>query len=39
MHLNKLREIQKIKGETFRFSTIGSDGGGESSDDEAHAKN
>ena len=25
MHLNKLRDIKKIKGEVFRFSRIGAD--------------
>jgi hypothetical protein len=32
MHLNKLRDIKKIKGETFVFSRIGADDD-ESSDD------
>jgi hypothetical protein len=33
MHLNKLRDIKKIKGETFRFSRIGLADEDESSDD------
>ena len=35
MHLNKLRDIKKIKGETFRFSRIGADDDEDSSDNEA----
>lgn len=33
MHLNKLRDIKKIKGEPFRFSRIGADDDEDSSDD------
>jgi len=33
MHLNKLRDIKRIKGEHFKFSTIGDDNE-DSSDDE-----
>ena len=33
MHLNKLRDIKKIKGEPFRFSRIGADDHEDSSDD------
>ena len=33
MHLNKLRDIKKIKNEVFKFSRIGADDD-ESSDDE-----
>jgi hypothetical protein len=35
MHLNKLRDIKKIKGESFRFSRIGLADEDESSDDGA----
>lgn len=35
MHLNKLRDIKKIKGETFRFSRIGADDDEDSSDNES----
>ena len=35
MHLNKLRDIKKIKGETFKFSRIGAIDDDDSSDDEA----
>jgi hypothetical protein len=37
MHMNKLRDIKKIKGETFTFSRIGADDD-ESSDDEDENK-
>lgn len=33
MHLNKLRDIKKIKGENFRFSRIGLADEDESSDE------
>jgi hypothetical protein len=33
MHLNKLRDIKKIKGEAFKFSRIGADDEDESSDE------
>ena len=32
MHLNKLRDIKKIKGETFKFSRIGLEDNDEDSD-------
>jgi hypothetical protein len=35
MHLNKLRDIKKIKGETFVFSRIGADDEDSSDDNEA----
>jgi hypothetical protein len=35
MHLNKLRDIKKIKGETFIFSRIGAEDEGSSDDNEA----
>jgi len=36
MHLNKLRDIKRIKGEIFRFSRIGADDDeDENSDNEA----
>lgn len=37
MHLNRLRDIKKIKGEIFRFSRIGADSDDDdrSSDDES----
>ena len=35
MHLNKLRDIKKVKGESFRFSGIGLADEDESSDDAA----
>ena len=38
MHLNKLRDIKKIKGETFKFSRIGADDDEESSDDDEPEK-
>lgn len=39
MHLNKLRDIKKIKGEIFKFSRIGADDDEEmSSDDENQAE-
>lgn len=34
MHLNKLRDIKKIKGEYFRFSRIGADDDEDSSDED-----
>ena len=34
MHLNKLRDIKKIKGEAFKFSRIGADDDDEASSDE-----
>ena len=33
MHLNKLRDIKKVKGDPFRFSRIGADDDEDSSDD------
>ena len=38
MHLNKLRDIKKIKGETFRFSRIGADDDEDSSDNESETE-
>ena len=34
MHLNKLRDIKRIKGEIFKFSRIGADDDEEISDDD-----
>lgn len=34
MHLNKLREIQRIKGETFKFGTLGESDEESSDEDE-----
>ena len=35
MHLNKLRDVRKIKGEYFKFSSIGADDEDDMSDDDA----
>jgi hypothetical protein len=34
MHLNKLRDIKKIKNEVFKFSRIGADDDDDSSDED-----
>ena len=38
MHLNKLRDTKKLKGETFKFSKIGAYDNDESSEEEENAK-
>jgi len=38
MHLNKLRDIKKIKNEVFKFSRIGADDDSSSDDDETLEK-
>ena len=38
MHLNKLRDIKQIKGESFKFGRIGNTNDADSSDDESDSK-
>jgi hypothetical protein len=38
MHLNKLRDIKKVKGDAFRFSRIGADDDDDSSDDNGEGE-
>lgn len=38
MHLNKLRDIKRIKNEIFRFSKIGADDDEETSDEDENSE-
>ena len=38
MHLNKLRDIKKVKNEVFRFSRIGAEDQDESSDEDENSE-
>ena len=37
MHLNKLRDIKRIKNEVFKFSKIGADDDDETSDEDEYS--
>ena len=39
MHLNKLRDIKRIKNEVFKFSKIGADDDDETSDEDEYSEN